>query len=395
MPSLIPALAAKDTLMTFLNDPEVYAMMRDPDVANFAVGNPQEPPLPALVDALIESHKSLKDKADKDAFAYKMNEPSSRQALAEILGARLGLNFQPEDFFLTHGAFGAIATAIRALAGPGDEVVFVSPPWFGYEPMILATGADLVRATAEGPAWDLPVDAIAAAITARTTVVIITTPHNPSGRLYPAEQLQRLADVLTAASEKYGHPIYLFSDEAYYRIVFDDRKFISPASMYPATLIMYSYGKTTLAPGMRMGYIALAPGMPDVEQLRKTLEIAQVVTGYCFPNADLQSILPKLEEIIIDVPAMQARRDRLVPALREMGYDATMPEGTFYILVKSPIPDDQEFARILRGLGVLVLPGALAEVPGYIRLSLTANEEMVERGIERFRKALAQASPAA
>jgi aspartate aminotransferase len=386
MPSLIPAIAASDTTLAFLNDPVVNAMMKDPEVANFAVGNPQEPPLPGMVEALIESHQQPKD---KDSFAYKLNEQSSRETLAKIVGARLGIPFAPEDFFITHGAFGAIATTLRALAGAGDEVIMVSPPWFGYEPIIQSTGAELVRVKTAEP-YDLPVDGIAEAITEKTTVVIVTTPHNPSGRLYPADQLQHLADVLTAASEKYGHTIYLMSDEAYYRVVFDDLTFISPATMYPATLIMYSYGKTLLSPGMRIGYIALAPNMPGAEELRKWIEISQVVNGYSFANADLQNILPRLEELSINIPALQARRDRLVDALREMGYHATKPEGTFYILVDSPIPDDKEFALILRDLGVLVLPGTLAEMPGFIRLSLTANDEMVERGIPLFRKALEQ-----
>ena len=146
---------------------------------------------------------------------------------------------------------------------------------------------------------------------------------------------------------------------------------------------------------MRIGYIAIAPEMPDADALRGTLALSQVVTGYAFANADLQHALPRLEELSIDVPALQARRDRLVSALGALGYQAQPPEGTFYVMVRSPIPDDVEFSRALRRHRVLVLPGAVVEVPGWFRLSLTANDEMVERSIEGFRRALDEvAAPA-
>lgn len=392
MPSVIPSIAASlGPTLAFMTDPDLEAVLADPETANFAVGNPQELPLPAMVAALTDAVQPL----DKNWFAYKMNEPSSQRVIAASVGRRLGIDLAPEDICVTNGGFAAIAAALRAVAGPGDEVIFVSPPWFFYEALIMAAGAAPVRVRAEPPAFDLPVDDIARAITPRTAGVLVNTPHNPTGRVYPEEQLRRLSDVLSAASERLGHTVYLLADEPYHRIVFDGRRFVSPATLYPATLILYSYGKTLLAPGMRMGYIAMPPGMPDADQLRRVLTLSQLVTGFAFANADLQHALPRLEELSIDVDALQARRDRLIPALRGMGYETSLPEGTFYVLVRSPIPDDTEFARVLRRLGVLVLPGSVLEVPGWFRISLTANDVMVERGIEGFRRALDQVTATA
>lgn len=269
-------------------------------------------------------------------------------------------------------------------------MIFISPPWFFYEPLIIAMGADAVRVRLQPPAFDLDPEAIAAAITPRTVAVLINTPHNPTGRVYPPEQLRALAAALTEASQRHGRPIHLLSDEPYYRIVFDDRRFTSPAAFYPATLVLYSYGKTLLSPGMRMGYIALAPGMPGASQLRESLFLAQVMTGWAFANADLQYALPQIEHLSIDVAALQRRRDRVIPALQAMGYQTTPPEGTFYAMVKSPLEDDREFTGILRRHGVLVLPGAVVEVPGWFRISLTANDQMVERGLPGFERALAE-----
>ena len=352
----------------------------EPDVANFAVGNPQEMPLPEYVAAL--QHHLVPQ--DKDWFAYKLSEPASQRTVAETLRTRTGLDWDPADVAMTNGGFAAIAVALRTLVRPGDEVVFLSPPWFFYELLILAAGGEPVRVRLDPPAFDLDVDRIAAAITPRTRMVLVNSPHNPTGRVFPRASLTALADALTDAGERIGHPIWILSDEPYNRIAFDGIEVPSPAEVYPHTVVTYSYGKQLLAPGMRIGYLAVPPTCPDRADLREEIFIQQFSTGYAFPNALLQHALADLEHLSIDIGALQTRRDRLVPAVREMGYDASMPEGTFYTMVRSPIDDDVAFADVLARHRVLVLPGTVVEVPGWFRVSLTASDAMVEAGIPRF-----------
>jgi aspartate aminotransferase len=156
-------------------------------------------------------------------------------------------------------------------------------------------------------------------------------------------------------------------------------------------VIAYSYGKTLLAPGMRIGYLTVPPTMPDREAFREAVFVAQFATGYAFPNALLQHAIEELEVLSIDVAAMQRRRDRLVGALREIGYETTMPEGTFYVMARAPIADDVAFTELLAKHRVLVLPGTIVEVPGWFRISLTATDERDERGIPGFAAAYAEA----
>ena len=358
-----------------------------PDVANFAVGNPQEMPLPAYVAAL----RDAAEPRDKDWFAYKLSEAESQRTVATTLTTRTGMDWDPDDVAMTNGGFAAIAIALRALVEPGDEVVFLSPPWFFYEMLILAAGGEPVRVRLDPPAFDLELDRIAAVVGPRTRVVMLNSPHNPSGRVYPAADLQALADALTDASARIGHPIWILSDEPYNRILFDGRGFDSPSQFYPHTVITYSYGKTLLAPGQRIGYLTVPPTLPERRELRDEILMQQFATGYAFPNALLQHALADLERLSIDVGALERRRDRLVPALREMGYEATMPEGTFYTMARSPIPDDVAFTDLLARHHVLVLPGTIVEVPGWFRISLTASDQMVEDGIPRFAAALDEA----
>jgi len=360
----------------------------DPGVADFALGNPHEMPLPAFANAL----KHWSAPQNKDWFAYTNSEPTSQALVAQTLRERYSVAFEAQDIFMTNGAFAAIAAALAAIVDPGDQVIFISPPWFFYEALIVSAGAQAVRVSADSLTFDLDLDAIAAAITERTRAIIINSPNNPTGRIYPPETLKQLATVLSTASERNGRPIYLLSDEAYSRIIFDDRHFDSPTAFYPYALLLYTYGKTLLTPGQRMGFIALPPSMPDRERLRPALFLAQLVTGYAFPNALLQHALPDLEGLSIDIAHLQRKRDRLTAALRAMGYWVNLPEGTFYLLARSPIADDQVFTEILAEQNVFVLPGAIVELPGYFRISLTANDEMIERALPGFQIALQRAS---
>jgi aspartate aminotransferase len=350
-------------------------------------GNPHEIAAPAYVDILRRGIEPV----DKTSYAYAMNDPAAQSAIASGLRERFGMAFEAEDVFLTNGNFTGLAICVRILADQGDEVVFVSPPWFFYETLIVGAGATPVRVLADRETWDLDLDAIEAAVTPRTRAIIVNSPNNPTGKIYEPSTLDRLASILTAAGERNGRPIYLLSDEAYNRIVFDAREYPTPAAHYPWSFYIYTYGKTHLAPGNRVGYVALSPSMPGREELRPVMMLAQITFGWGFPVAPLQRAIPELDRYTIDLARLQARRDRLVPALREQGYDAVSPEGTFYVLVRSPLEDDQAFHELLAKRDVFVLPGHVFEMPGFFRLSLTANDDMVERAIPGFAAAIAEA----
>jgi len=358
----------------------IWARRDEAGIANFAVGNPQEMPLPSYVDALARALPPQ----DKDWFAYKLSEPKSQATVARTLSKRTGLDWEPADVAMTNGGFAALAVTLRAILEPGDEVVFLSPPWFFYEILILAAGGLPVRVVLAAPEFDLDPETIAAAITPRTRAVLVNTPHNPTGRIYPPEALRALGEVLADAGRRNGRTIYLVSDEPYNRIVFDGRAFHSPAEVYPDTIVTYSFGKILLAPGMRIGYIATPPTMPDREALRDAIFTAQIATGFAFPNALLQHAIEDLDKLAIDVGALERRRDRVVGALRDMGYATTNPEGTFYVMAQAPVEDDMAYGELLADHGVLILPGTVVEAPGWFRISLTASDAMVGRGLPGF-----------
>ena len=385
--SRVERLAAAMAPIQRMVDSPIFARRGAPGVADFMVGNPQEMPLTDFVAVLRRNAEPQ----DKNWFAYKLSEPEARIPVARSLTRLTGLEWDPEDVFMTNAGFGALTVTLRAITEPGDEVIYLSPPWFFYELLIAAADAIPVRLNLAPPVFDLDPEAIAAAVTPRTRAVIVNSPHNPSGRVYPLDALSRLATILDEASRRNGRTVHLIADEPYRRILFDGIRYHSAAEVYPGTIITYSYGKILLAPGQRLGYIAVPPTSPERPALRRAIELFQWATGYAFADALMQHSTADLENVSIDVPRMQARRDRLVGALRAMGYQTTNPEGTFYVLVRCPTDDDQAFADTLADDNVLVLPGTIVELPGWARLSLTASDEMVEQALPAFERAMAAA----
>jgi aspartate aminotransferase len=359
----------------------------DPNICDFTVGNPHDMPLEAFSTAL--GRWSVPQ--NETWYAYHDNSPSARMVVAASLRERRSQPFENDDIFLTNGAFAGLSAVLTLVTDPGDEVIFLSPPWFFYEALITATGGQPVRVKVDMATFDLDLAGISAAITDRTRAIIINSPNNPTGKIYPPATLTALGQLLTAASVRNGRPIYLLSDEAYCRIVYDGNEYYSPTTFYPNSFLIYTYGKTLLTPGQRMGYVALPPTMPDRDDMRSGLFVSQLMTGYAFPNALLQHALPDLEQLSIDVAHLQRKRDTLLAALREMGYSVHVPEGTFYLLPRSPLVDDLAFTELLARREIFCLPGTVVEMPGYFRISLTANDEMVTQALPGFAAALQEA----
>jgi aspartate aminotransferase len=275
------------------------SLRRQRDVCDFVLGNPQEMPLPGFVDA-IRRHA---EPQDTDWFAYKRSEPEARDVVAKALREWRGLPFEPEDVALTPGAFGALETAFRAFLDAGDEVVFSLPPWFIYEPMLLSVDAVPVKVRVRSNDHDLDLDAIGSAIGPRTRAVIVNTPNNPTGRIYPPQTLAALATLLADASHHWGKPIWLISDEPYARLVFSDAEFHSPSEFYPHTLISYSYGKVMLT--------LRSPDPDDVAFCRRLADSKVLV----LPG----SICEVPGQFRVSLTASNDMIDRALPAFRAAG----------------------------------------------------------------------------
>ncbi|GAC1581847.1 MAG: pyridoxal phosphate-dependent aminotransferase [Candidatus Dormibacteria bacterium] len=377
-----------DTLHPFMEG-MLGADVNRPGVCDFMAGNPQE----VAGRPYVETLKKWLEPKSKRWFAYGTNTRPAQEAAAAGLSKELGLAFEPSDLVLCRGAHGGLAACLDLVVDPGDEVVYISPPWFFYEAMILSIGAEPVKVHVHPPDWDLDVAAIEAAITDRTAAVLLNTPHNPTGRVYPPATLQALGEMLERRNAGRKRPIYVISDEAYSRILFPGTRMHTPASHYPYSLLVHTYSKQALAPGQRLGYVALPPGLPDREEMRMALFATALGSSNATPDAVMVYALPEIEQMSVDLAALARRRDWMCSALEEMGYDLHVPEATFYVLPRVPGGDEKAFVARLARDGVLVLPGTACELPGYFRISLTATDDMVERSLPVFQAAIQEVQP--
>ena len=342
-------------------------------------------PLGGYVEAL---HRALEPQRP-DWFAYKLSEPKSQAAVARRLTRRTGLDWDPADVAMTNGGFAAIAVAFQAILEPGDEVVFLSPPWFFYEILILAAGGVPVRVPLAPPAFDLDLAAIDAAITPRTRAVLINSPHNPSGRVYPASDLRgagRHADEGLDAGRpsdlpgvgRAVQPDHLrrpavpqpgrgLPEHDRHVLVREDAAGAGDADRLP------DRAADDARPRGRSGSRSCSPRSRPATRSR---------TRY------LQHAIEDLETLSIDIGRLERRRDRMVASLARPRLRARRcPRARSTSWPASPIEDDEAFGRLLAEEGVVVLPGAVVEVPGWFRISLTANDEMVESSVGAFRRA--------
>jgi aspartate aminotransferase len=379
---MIATDAAFEVVKSFVLNSRYAERRLESGMCDFTFGNPHEMPLEGIVNAIRE--RAIPH--DKNWFAYKTSEQDPQAFVAERLSRELDLTFEPGDIALTTGAFAAIMVAFRLVVDAGDEVIYSEPAWFCYEPMLLAGNAVPRKVNLQPPTFDLDLAAVEAAIGPKTRLVIVNTPHNPTGRIYSRASLEVLADLLERASSRIGHRIFLLSDEPYRQLRFDGRGFTSPAALYPWTLISYSFGKVLLAPGQRLGYLALSPLMPTADRhaLRSVMFSAQMALGWCFPNAVMQYAVPDLDKLSIDRVALTRRRDWFMAALASAGYSVLVPEGTFYLWSKWTDNDPQRQWNALADRDVFVLPGSIMNAPSYFRISLTASDEMVERALPAF-----------
>ncbi len=365
-------------------------MAGKPPRFDFVTGNPFEMPMPALVAAL----QSAAAPKESQGFAYKMNEKASRDFVAASLRERLGIGFDGDDILMTNGGFSAMEVAIKTVTDPGDEII-VNTPWFHLYPTVLEAASVVpVKVPLSASNFALDVESIRRAITPKTRAVLVCSPHNPTGRLIRREEAAALADVLSEASRQQGRPVWLLSDEAFSRIIYDDVRYETPTAAYPYSMLLYTYGKTLLSPGERLGFIAINHAMPEEDRkaLRGPMMHMGVGSGWTFPTATLQRALPELDKLTIDVKLLQDNRDHFARELTKLGYKVNVSEGTFFMLVVSPIADDVKFADLLAEHEIFVLPGEMNLAPGYFRISLCAQRETVRDSIDGFARAIQQAS---
>ena len=358
------------------------------NVFNYTIGNPSVPTTDdfnkGLID-LIQNEASLA----LHGYSPTLTIYSVRKAVAESLNRRFGMEYVPEDIFMTSGAAGALAHAIRCVTEPGDEVITFAPYFPEYVPYVDGTGAVLKVVPADITSFQINFDAFLEMMNPNVQAILINSPNNPSGIVYSTETITRLAQILTEKQEEYGHDIYLISDEPYREIVFEgtDSPFIS--KFYDNTICCYSFSKSLSLPGERIGYVAVNPKCKDAELIINMCGQVSRFTGHNCPSSLIQLGVAKVLDETSDLSIYEKNKNILYKELTAMGYECVEPGGTFYMFPKTPIADANEFCNMTaHELDLILVPGDSFMSPGHMRLAYCTTTDMVERSLPLFEKAI-------
>lgn len=358
------------------------------NVFNYTIGNPSVPTTDDFNKGLIDLIQN-EDSLALHGYSPTLTIYSVRKAVADSLNRRFGMEYVPEDIFMTSGAAGALAHAIRCVTEPGDEVITFAPYFPEYVPYVDGTGAVLKVVPADITSFQINFDAFLEMMNPNVQAILINSPNNPSGIVYSTETITHLAQILTEKQEEYGHDIYLISDEPYREIVFEgtDSPFIS--KFYDNTICCYSFSKSLSLPGERIGYVAVNPKCKDAELIINMCGQVSRFTGHNCPSSLIQLGVAKVLDETSDLSIYEKNKNILYKELTAMGYDCVEPGGTFYMFPKTPIADANEFCNMTaHELDLILVPGDSFMCPGHMRLAYCTTTDMVERSLPLFEKAI-------
>ena len=357
------------------------------NVFDLSLGNPLLEPPQEFRDRLLEL---ARDEAP-NTHRYMPNPgfPEVRAAVAKSLARESGVALDGGDIIMTNGASSSLNTILRALLDPGDEVVILTPFFVEYVYYISHNnGVHKLVGFKDGFMPDM--DDLEAKISPRTKAIMMNSPNNPTGVIYPESVVAEIGKRIGDAEDRFGTEIALITDEPYRKLIYTDESYPFVFKHHPRTIVASSHSKDLGLAGERIGYIAINPDYPDKGEMMEAMVFSLRTLGFVNAPALMQRLVAGLQDVTVDVSEYRKKRDFIYDALTDIGYDVVKPGGAFYLFPKSPLEDDVEFVRTLQEKMVLVVPGSGFGGPGYFRLSFSVPDRVLEGSLNGFREALAE-----
>ena len=354
------------------------------NVFDYSLGNPSIP-APALVNEsirdIVENENTLQVHGYTSAAGY----DGVRKAVADDLNARFQAGVRPENLFFTCGAAPALVSVLKALiTGPEAEILTVAPFFPEYRPFTEANGGKFTVVPPDMEHFQINFEALEAAINENTQGVIINSPNNPSGVVYTRETLERLAAILRAKGEEFGHPVYLIADEPYRELVYGGVQAPWVPAIYENTVVCYSWSKSLSLPGERIGYVLVPDACADAEALYCAVAGAARICGHVCPPSLLQRVVARCVTQMPDLAAYDENRTLLYRELSRMGYHMAKPDGAFYLFIQAPDGDSEAFSEKAKQKNLLVVPGTSFGCREYFRICYCVSNDMIRRSLPVF-----------
>ena len=365
------------------------AIVGGENIFDYSLGNPSIPS-PAEVNETIRDVLADTDSLQVHGYTSAVGDFSMRKAISDDLNSRYQCCTAPEDFFIMNGAAPELVAVLRALATPGSEVLAIAPYFPEYKPFAEEAGHIFKVVPADVPSFQINMAALDKMITAKTKAIILNSPNNPSGVVYTRDTLKKLARLLEDKIMEYGHTIYLISDEPYRELAYGVEVPWIP-EIYHDTIVCYSYSKSLSLPGERIGYVYVPQGATQSKRLYAAIAGAARACGHVCAPSLWQKVIARCTHLRPDLAAYEKNRAALYEGLVDLGYEVAKPDGAFYLFVKAPGGDANEFSDLAKQKDLLLVPGDGFGCPGYFRLCYCVSYDKIIRSLPVFNELMEQA----
>lgn len=356
------------------------------NVYDFSLGNPNLYPPEAVKKAMIDI---LNNEDPHKVHGYMSNAgfESTRRAVAENLNKRFNTDFGAKNIIMTVGAGSALNIALRTILDPGDEVIVFAPYFLEYRNYIANYSGITIEVSPNPEHGFMPdMDEFAYKVNRRTRAVILNTPNNPTGAIYPDTVIKQISDILAAKEKEFSTTIYLISDEPYRELIYDDQPVVCTSKYYDDTLIAYSFSKSLSLPGERIGYLAVPEMADEADEFVEAATIANRISGDVNAPSLAQLTIERCLDEKVDVDYYKKNAEDLYNIVTEAGFSCVKPQGAFYLWMKSPIANDAEFVAAAKEEHIIMVPGTSFAGPGNVRLSFCVSNEVIQNSREAFKR---------
>ena len=361
------------------------AEIGEENVYDFSLGNPSVPAPKTVNEELVRLITECEPTA-LHGYTSAQGDKGVRDAIAEYINRTEGECVNGDCLYMTVGAAGALTSALTALVSPGEEVVIPTPYFPEYKVFVERCGGIVKAAMCDADTMELDIATIKAAMTEKCAAIIINSPNNPTGKVYSEESIKALCKLLEERQVEYGHPIYLISDEPYRELVYGKVKVPYLTKYYNNTVVCYSFSKSLSLPGERIGYVLVSPRCEDFMAVYQAVCGAGRALGFVCAPSLLQKLIPSCLGVTADIGIYDRNRRLLTEALGAFGFEFVSPDGAFYLFVKSPSGDANEFCERAKKHEILIVPSDDFGAPGYARISYCVSTEQIERSLNAFEK---------
>lgn len=380
------ALQGSSAIRAMFNEgKEMAALYGAENVYDFSLGNPATP-APAKVNEAIKQAVDQLNPLELHGYMSNAGYEDVRKAMADNLNGRFGTDFTERNIVMTVGAAGGLNIIFKTLLNPGDEVVVFAPYFGEYRAYAANFDAVIVEVAPDFESFQPDLQEFEKKLTAKTKVVLVNTPNNPTGVVYSEDTMKQIATILEKKEKEYGHEIYLVSDEPYRELVYDGVQELFLTKYYRNTIVGYSFSKSLSLPGERIGYVAVPNEVVDAQKILDGLEVSNRTLGFVNAPSLIQKAAAAAAEEKTDVDFYDRNRKLLYEGLTKLGFNCVKPQGAFYLWMKSPDEDEERFVENAKKYHIILVKGSAFACPGYVRMAYCVSPDMIQKSLPEFEK---------